>query len=430
MPNSIGLNIVRAVKSVGLKAVSDNVTTFFGSAITINILNNDEYPIDKASRITVGTYSSITLNGNLTIAANKKTLTYTPKTNFFGVDTFTYNITDGYFKSNTATCSVSVYCKPPVIVDKTFKLTENKTYTLDILNPNCHPGEIIFKDGLSDRDVNSPQQTILIVPNSVVVTGNLELISNTSTTITFKTKPITDQISTTALTYKIKNNLCELDNTQTFDLVAGGSVNNQTNNNPSGGGGSGGSIINIGVITKLNLNSSVKALRSHTYMGVPNNYTQFIYADSVTSSDLSEIGAWYAASFDNYGAADSMYIIMRGKPILNSNGTFTERPTLYRGRIGPIQHKGRFVFYKPQFYNLELWVSTEQSGSYFQFGVTDLFNPINNIKYTDPNIRPTRSQVDKCMAKIAGDGANDRTYSTAAVDYSNTYTGTTKPSWA
>ena len=423
MPNSIGLNIVRAVKSVGLKAVSDNVTTFFGSAITINILNNDEYPIDKASQITVGTYSSITLNGNLTIAANKKTLTYTPKTNFFGVDTFTYNITDGYFKSNTATCSVSVYCKPPVIVDKSFTLQPSTTYTLDILNPNCHPGEIVFKDGLPDRDINSPQQSISIVNGSVIGLG-ITILETTNTTIKFRTKAITDKLETVALTYKIKNNLCELDNTQRFDLVAGGSSTNPTN--PGGGG----TNTSIGIITTLAPNTNNTKLRTLRLMDVPQSYTRFPMQDSMNNSDLSDYGCWFALWFRNYTIPDNFYIIMIGKPIINSNGTITARPTLFRGEIGPLGGYGKIVFYKPIGYLLDIWTKTDREYSGFQFGATDLFNPINGNRYSDINSKPTNSQVDKCLLSIPSTAYGIETLSfTDATDLSNIYPGTSKPSW-
>lgn len=431
MPISIGLNVIRNIKFSGVfKAIADNVTTFYGVPKDIYVISNDEFPIDKESIITISKYPTVTLNGNLTLSSNKKYLTYTPKTNFFGVDTFTYNLTDGRFKSNTTTCSVSVFCKPPVIVDKSFKLRQDTIYTLDILNPNCHPGEIIFKNNEIDRDVNFPQQTISIVPNSVFGTGNITILEVGNNTIKFKTAAIVDNTVSTALTYKIKNNLCELDNTQKFDLVTGGSATNPTNNNPNTG--SGGTTVNIGIITKLNLNTYIKPLQSATNMKVPESFTQFIYADKITNSDLSEIGAWYSLCFSNYGAADKFYIIMRGKPTLNNNGTFTTRNDLYKGQIGAISYKGRFVFYKPQFYTIELWVDTDLTGSVFTFGITDLFNPVNMIQYTDPSQKPSADQINKCLSYISGNSSERRVKEiyTTSTDYTNTYTGTSKPPFA
>jgi hypothetical protein len=437
MPISIGLNILRSANFASafpIKAVYDKIITYYGVPVNMNVLSNDQFDSSIANNITISDYSAITTNGYITLSANKKALTYFPKNNFFGIDSFTYNITDGYLKSNTATCSVSVFCKPPIIVDKIFKLQQNKTYTLDILNPNCHPDEIIFKDDLVDRDVNFPQQSIKIAPNSVVVTGNIDLIETTDTTIKFKTKIISSSTETTALTYKIINNLCQLDNTQKFDLIAGGSPDN-----PTGGGGTGGSAgsgngpnISTGVITTLTLTSYVRTLGSALYIKVPTSYTQYIFADSVTNSDLSESGGWYSLCFSNYTAPDKFYIIMRGKPKLESNNTFTNRQDLYRGQIGPIGGKGRFVFYKPEFYNLELWVDTDLSGSVFTVGITKIFNPVNNIQYADPNNRPTASEIVKCLDYIRSKSNQDREKEiyVNSTDYSNTYTGISKPSFA
>jgi hypothetical protein len=431
MPISIGLNVLKTIKFSGtFKAIADNVVTYFGISKDIYVIANDEFPAAKESSITISKYPIITLNGNLILSSNKKYLTYTPNINFFGIDTFTYNLTDGRFKSNTTTCSVSVFCKPPVIIDKTFKLIPDKIYTLDIFDPNCHPGEIIFKNNEIDRDLNVPSQTVSIVPSSVVATGNITILEVGNNTIKFRTAAITDNTASTALTYKIKNNLCELDNTQKFDLVTGGSATNPTNNNPNTG--SGGTTTNIGIITKLNLNSYIKPLRSATNMSVPQTYTQFVYADNTTNSDLSEIGAWYSLCFSNYGAADKFYIIMRGKPTLNNNGTFTTRNDLYRGQIGEVQYKGRFVFYKPQFYTIELWVDTDRPGSVFTFGITDLFNPVNMSQYIDPSQRPSADQINKCLNYISGNSSSvrEKEIYTTSTDYTNTYTGTSKPSFA
>lgn len=112
---------------------------------------------------------------------------------------------------------------------------------------------------------------------------------------------------------------------------------------------------------------------------------------------------------------------MIGKPIINSNGTITARPTLFRGEIGPLGGGGKIVFYKPIGYLLDIWTKTDREYSGFRFGATDLFNPINKNRYSDINSKPTEIQVNKCLLSIPG--FEDST------DLSSTYPGTSKPSW-
>jgi hypothetical protein len=105
---------------------------------------------------------------------------------------------------------------------------------------------------------------------------------------------------------------------------------------------------------------------------------------------------------------------------------------LYRGQIGEVQYKGRFVFYKPQYYTIELWVDTDRQGSVFTFGITDLFNPVNMSQYIDPSQRPSADQINKCLNYISGNSSSvrEKEIYTTSTDYTNTYTGTSKPSFA
>ena len=82
-------------------AVDDSVSTQENTSVIIPVLDND---IDNNS-ITV---NSVTQGINGTVTTNGITITYTPETNFNGIDHFTYVISDGDKTSNSANVTVTV----------------------------------------------------------------------------------------------------------------------------------------------------------------------------------------------------------------------------------------------------------------------------------------------------------------------------------
>ncbi len=72
------------------EAVDDTATTSESTSVVIGVLDNDS---DEESDVSL---SSLTQAGNGSVTSNPDgTLTYTPNEGFFGIDTFTYTITDG-----------------------------------------------------------------------------------------------------------------------------------------------------------------------------------------------------------------------------------------------------------------------------------------------------------------------------------------------
>jgi hypothetical protein len=85
-------------------ALSDTASTSRNSAVTISVLSNDSDP-DKDPLTLMGLTQPA--NGTLALNANG-TITYTPKRNFTGTDTFTYKVSDGTLQSGAATVTVTV----------------------------------------------------------------------------------------------------------------------------------------------------------------------------------------------------------------------------------------------------------------------------------------------------------------------------------
>jgi len=85
-------------------AADDSANTNEDTPVTINVLANDSDPDGNALTVTGVTQpanGSVVINGGTTV-------TYTPNSNWNGVDTFTYTISDGNGGTDTATVTVTV----------------------------------------------------------------------------------------------------------------------------------------------------------------------------------------------------------------------------------------------------------------------------------------------------------------------------------
>jgi uncharacterized repeat protein (TIGR01451 family) len=89
-------------------AVNDSATVAEDSgANAIDVLANDTAAPDTGETLTV-TAKTNASNGTVAITAGGTGVSYTPNANFFGSDSFTYTISDGYGGTDTATVNVTV----------------------------------------------------------------------------------------------------------------------------------------------------------------------------------------------------------------------------------------------------------------------------------------------------------------------------------
>ena len=117
-------------------AVDDADTTPEDTAVTIDVLANDSDPeLDPLTvdSVTQGTNGSVTTDGS--------TVTYTPNADWFGVDTFSYTVSDGNggFASAQVTVTVTAQPDPPVAVDDTNNTPEDAAVTVDVLGNDSDP---------------------------------------------------------------------------------------------------------------------------------------------------------------------------------------------------------------------------------------------------------------------------------------------------
>ena len=171
-------------------AVDDTATTPFDTPVDIDVLAND---IDvDGDVLTVNSFDAASVAGG-TVSCDTAATTptpqcnYTPPAGFSGVDTFTYDATDGIDVSNRATVTVTVGAQannPPVAVDDAYSTDEDT-----ILN--------VAAPGVLANDSDPDGDPITAVLQTMTANGNLALLADGSFTYT----PDPDFNGTDSFTY-------------------------------------------------------------------------------------------------------------------------------------------------------------------------------------------------------------------------------------
>jgi large repetitive protein len=142
-------------------AVNDAAATNEDTPVTIAVLSNDtDLDGDPLSVV-----AATAANGTVVINPDG-TVTYTPKANFFGVDTITYTISDGKGGSSTATVTVTVASvnDVPVAANDTATTPEDAAVTIPVLaNDTDADG-----DPLVVTAASAPNGTVVINPDGTV----------------------------------------------------------------------------------------------------------------------------------------------------------------------------------------------------------------------------------------------------------------------
>ena len=152
-------------------AVDDAVSTPEDSAVVVQVLTNDS---DVDGTLQPGSVTIVTAvtNGSTTIDITSGAVTYTPNSNFFGSDTFTYTVADddgGVSNVATVTVNVSDDNDLPVAVDDAVSTPEDSAVVVQVLT--------------NDSDVDGTLQ-----PGSVTI---VTAVTNGSTTIDITSGAVT-----------------------------------------------------------------------------------------------------------------------------------------------------------------------------------------------------------------------------------------------
>lgn len=107
-------------------AIDDSVSTSEETPITVAVRAND---IDPDGEVLTITNVSEGTHGSVVISNDGTTVTYTPVLNFFGTDSFTYNVSDGRGGTDTAAVNVTVtnVQDAPTANDDTATVAEDST---------------------------------------------------------------------------------------------------------------------------------------------------------------------------------------------------------------------------------------------------------------------------------------------------------------
>jgi|GEM_PF-1526118 len=193
-------------------AEDKNITTTENSSIDVILTGIDPDNYEQLTFSIVNNPSNGTLSSISQIDSRSAKVTYTPNPNFYGVDTFTYTITDGI---DTATAIVTIEVMPvndaPIANDDFYSINQGEVLSVDA------PG-VLSND--TDPDGNTLFAEIVDDPTN----GTLEFREDGS--FTYTPNPNFTGIDT--FTYRARDNNNAYSNTATVTIT----VNAVNNNNP------------------------------------------------------------------------------------------------------------------------------------------------------------------------------------------------------
>ncbi|MEJ8856069.1 Ig-like domain-containing protein [Variovorax robiniae] len=174
-------------------AVDDNFTTPQGTAVPLDLIGNDT-DVDRGDKlrlasingtpITPGTAQAIPVpNGTVNVAADG-TLSFMPTPGFSGPVTFDYVVSDDVNATDTGTVHIDVTATnhPPVAVDDSFVVDEDKSVALDLVgNDTDVDGGALHVASINGVELMPGTAQSIDVPNgkvTVAADGTLTFVPN------------------------------------------------------------------------------------------------------------------------------------------------------------------------------------------------------------------------------------------------------------
>lgn len=160
---TVNVEVPEAVNNAP-SATADTATTNENATVLIDVLFNDSDPDDDSLKITS---TSTPTNGSVDIVNNK--IEYTPNTDYYGTDTFTYTIDDGNGNTSTALVTVNItdINEAPKATDDSLTTPENTSVTINAVENDTDPDN----DALIITSVSNPSNgTVSIMNNNIVYT--------------------------------------------------------------------------------------------------------------------------------------------------------------------------------------------------------------------------------------------------------------------
>ena len=126
-----------AVANSAPVAVDDDIETAEETAVVIMVLSNDTDADGDTLGVSAAGVQTTPSNGSAAITDEGTTVTYTPDAGFSGLDSFTYEVSDGKGGTATGTVNVTVNAavtnSAPVAVDDDIETAEETSVVIMVL---------------------------------------------------------------------------------------------------------------------------------------------------------------------------------------------------------------------------------------------------------------------------------------------------------
>ena len=206
-------------------AISNNVP--LADALSTNVLEDASVGITLTGSDADGdslSFAVETAPSNGTLSGSAPNLTYTPGTNFFGADSFTFAVNDGSATSAAATVSITVHAvnDPPVAYSNSYTVAENSSAAITLT------GSDVDGDSLSFAVETAPVHGALSgMGSNLTYTPVTDYVGPDSFTFTVSDGSATSAAATVSINVNAEANVAEV--TMTADVA---------NSSSSGYGGS------------------------------------------------------------------------------------------------------------------------------------------------------------------------------------------------
>ncbi|MCM2302624.1 MAG: Ig-like domain-containing protein, partial [Flavobacteriaceae bacterium] len=210
--------ITTNINFVGITdAVDDVFIMYQNGVLTGNLFaDNGNGPDDLGTQPTRLTNVSFADFGNLTVASNGN-FTYIPDIGFYGIDTFTYTITDSLGNVSTSTVTIFVL-KPPTAIADSFNLTEDTSVTGNLLNDNGNgPDELGVTPTTVIGNTNPSNGSVVVSSDGTFIyTPNSNFNGTDSFTYTISDSNGNQSTTTVSITVTLVNDVPVITSTNTY----------------------------------------------------------------------------------------------------------------------------------------------------------------------------------------------------------------------
>ena len=160
--NTAVVSVTIALVNDSPTAASDSADTNEDTAVTISVLSNDSDPDGDALSLALVNTAS-----HGTTAISGSSAVYTPSLNYYGSDSFTYEISDGHggFATGSVSITINQINDLPTAVADTANTDKNTPVTISVLSNDSDPDG----DTLSIASVGSPAHGTAVISGSSVV---------------------------------------------------------------------------------------------------------------------------------------------------------------------------------------------------------------------------------------------------------------------